>query len=157
MHHHWKIEHWEDEYVYTHIWVAHLQFRSFEFPECQLMGWVAFRAAVAPVLVEVHLFLCAASVSRDSFRYHVGNKGSHPFDFHEAFSGVFLSQSLPCYSQQTQHLTSSLLGFRRAVSWLVVLLSLLRRAKTHIWPFWSYSMQSACRTVSAVPYLLALP
>jgi len=34
MHHHWKIEHWEEEYEYTHIRVAHLRFRIDQLPHC---------------------------------------------------------------------------------------------------------------------------
>jgi hypothetical protein len=58
-----KIERWEAEYVYTHIRVAHLVFRS---SNCDQVAQVAFRAEVAPVVVEVHPCLCASSVSVDS-------------------------------------------------------------------------------------------
>jgi len=59
----WKIERWEAEYVYLHIRVAHLLFRSFEFSQCHWMAQVAFRVWAAPVVVEVHRCL---SASRES-------------------------------------------------------------------------------------------
>jgi len=40
MHHDLKIEHWEEEYVYIHIRVAHLQFRMDELPHCYRMDVV---------------------------------------------------------------------------------------------------------------------
>jgi hypothetical protein len=47
----WKIEHWEAEYVYTHSRVAHRLLRT---SLCHQLVQVAFRAKVAPVMVEVY-------------------------------------------------------------------------------------------------------
>jgi hypothetical protein len=66
--------------------------------------------------VEVHLFLWVFRVSADSLQCHCGMDGSRTFDFDEAFPGVFVSQALPCYAQQTGNPTLSLLGPRRVVS-----------------------------------------
>ena len=57
-----KIERWEAKYGYTHMRVAYLLFRT---SHCLQMAQVAIRAAVAPVLVEVHPCLCASGVSLD--------------------------------------------------------------------------------------------
>jgi len=49
------------------------------------------------------------------------------------------------------------LGPRREDSWSDIVLPLLRRANSHLWLFWTYSRPGSCRTVPAVPDLLALP
>jgi len=77
---------------------------------------VAFRAEVAPVVLEVYLCLCACSVSVDSVLRHFVKECSSPFDFHETLLGAFLSQTRPCSAQETQHPVSSLLGLRPEVS-----------------------------------------
>jgi len=51
MHHDWKIEHWEEEYVYTHIRVAHLRFLISPLPHCHWVEQVSFRVDVVSVLV----------------------------------------------------------------------------------------------------------
>ena len=51
MHHDSKLEHREEEYVYTHIRVAHLRFWTAELPHCDRVEQVAIRVAVASVLV----------------------------------------------------------------------------------------------------------
>ena len=76
MHHDWKIEPWKEEYVYTHIQVAHLRFRIPELPHYYQVEPVAFQVEVASVLVsdvwvslvEVHPCFCVSSVSGDSVR-----------------------------------------------------------------------------------------
>ena len=70
MHQNWKIEHWEHEYVYTHIRVAHLRFGNIKLPYCHQVVLVGFRAEVALVLLEVHPFLCASSASAKSLLSH---------------------------------------------------------------------------------------
>jgi len=50
------------------------------------------------------------------FAVPFGMEGSRTFGFDEALLGVFVSQPSPCYAQETQHPTSSLLGPRCMVS-----------------------------------------
>ena len=107
------MEPWEAEYVYIHIRVAHLLFRS---SRCNHMVQVAFRAEVMPIAVEVHPDLCTSSVSVDSLLCHVGKEGSCSCEFHEPLLGVFLSQSSTCYARETQYPASSLLRLWREVS-----------------------------------------
>jgi len=102
MHQDWKIEHWEEEYVYTHIQVAHLPIRNFELLHCHQPAQVVFHAEVALDLEGVHLFLCASSVSADSLLCHFGQEGSSLSDLHEALPGVFPSQPSPFYGQETE-------------------------------------------------------
>jgi len=154
---HWKIERWEAEYVYTHIRVAHLLFRSIEFSNWHQVAQVAFQASGVPVVVEVHLFLCTSSKSVDSVLCHCGNEHSRPFDYHETLPGVFLSKTPPRYAPDTEHPASSPVELRRTVSWLVVAFPQSRRAKTLRWPCWPFPRQDACRTVQAVPDPLDLP
>jgi len=109
MRHDWKIEHWELEYVYTHIRVAHLLFHYFDFSHCDQVMEVAFPAEVALVVVEIHLCLCISSVAADSVLGHFDNEGSSLCDIHESLPGVFLSPSSHFYDQETQLLACSLL------------------------------------------------
>jgi hypothetical protein len=76
----------------------------------------ALESALCVKRVEVHLFLYMSSVSADSLRCHFGKEGSRTFGFDEALPGVMVSQPLPCFAQETQHLASSLLGPRHVVS-----------------------------------------
>jgi hypothetical protein len=96
-------------------------------------------------------------MSADSLRWHFGKEGSRTFGFDEALLGVFVSQPSPFCAQETQHPASFVLGSWRVVSLCDILFPQLRRAKSLLWPFWPYSMPGACRTVPAVPDLLALP
>jgi hypothetical protein len=58
-----KVERWDAEYVDTQMRVAHhLLWSTHRYPIAQ----VAFRAVVAPIVVEVHQCLCASSRSVDS-------------------------------------------------------------------------------------------
>jgi len=157
MDHDWKIKRWQAEYVYTHSRVAHLLFWSFEFSHCHQVVQVVFRAQVAPVMVVVHLCLCAARVSVDSLLCHQGKEDSRMFDFQEPLLGVFASQPSPCDARETQHLASSLLGLWLLVAWLVVTFPLLRHTKTLLLLLGPYSRQDTCRTVQAIPNLLVLP
>jgi len=77
---------------------------------------VVFRAEVPPVLVEVCWFLCASSVSADSLLCHYDMEGSRPYDVSKPLPGVFLLQPRSSFAQQTQLLTSSLLGIQREVA-----------------------------------------
>jgi hypothetical protein len=108
-----KIERWEAKYVYTHMRVAYLLCRTYHRHQ---LAQVAIRAAVVPILVEVHPCLCASSVSLDFLRCNFGNFGNHPFDVREPLPGVFRLQPSPCYARETQHPASSLLRLRREVS-----------------------------------------
>jgi len=165
MHQDWNIEHCEEEYVYTHIWVAHLRFRISALPHCYWMEHLAFRVNVASVLVpaakvvlvEVHVCRCISSVSGDSVQCHFCKEGSHLSDFPKAMWGAYPALPSHCIALQTQLPTSSLLGFPPKVSWFAVDYPLLRCATTPLWPFWPYSRPGACQTVLAVPDLLALP
>jgi hypothetical protein len=71
---------------------------------------VALGAEAPPVLVEARWFICAFSMSADSLLYHDGMEGSWWYDFYKPLPGVFLSQPLSCYAQQSQLLASFLLG-----------------------------------------------
>jgi len=77
------------------------------------MTQVAFRTKVVPVVVEVHLCLCASNVSVDLFWCHYVKKGSRPVDFRDTLPGVFRSQPSPWYAWNTPHPTSFLLRLRR--------------------------------------------
>jgi hypothetical protein len=55
-----KIKRWEVEYVYTHMWVAHILFRSSLHHQ---VAQVAFQTEVAPVMLQVHPCICASNVS----------------------------------------------------------------------------------------------
>jgi len=63
---HWSTKCVEAEYIYTHIRVAHLLLRSFEFSQCHQLAQVVFWASVVRIVVEVHPCLCASSESVDS-------------------------------------------------------------------------------------------
>ena len=93
---------------------------------------MAFQASVAPVMVEVHLCLCASRESVVSLLCHFGKEDSCPIDFPEPFPGVCLSQPSPCHARETQHLASSLLKLRCVVCGLLVAFPQCRRAKTHL-------------------------
>jgi hypothetical protein len=76
----------------------------------------AFQAKVPTVLVELHQFVCASSMTPDSWLYHLGMEGSPPVDFYKSLPGVLLSQTSPRYTQPTKHLASSLLSLLLKVS-----------------------------------------
>jgi len=84
-------------------------------------------------------------------------EGSRTFRYDEVLLGVFVSQPSPFYAQETQYTTSFLLGPWRVVSYCNISFALLQRTKSLLWPFWPYSMPGSCRTVPAVPDLLAMP
>lgn len=46
-----QIEFWEEEYVYSHVLVAHLRFWKRDLPRCHWVAEVAFLANVASVQV----------------------------------------------------------------------------------------------------------
>jgi len=154
---HRKGERKEVQYVYTHIPVAHILFRTFGWCEDYLAAQLVFQVEMAPVLVEVHLCLWASSMSVDSLLCHFNKEGYHPVHCDKPLPGVFLSQQLPVSAQATQHPASSFLGLQREDPWFVVAFPPLWHAKILICPLWPYSRQDACRTVLAVPNLLALP
>jgi len=157
MHHNWNIERWEVEFVYTHIWVAHLIFQCIDFTYCHQVAQVAFQEEVALVVVELHPCHYDSSVTVASFQYHFGNEGSRLFDFHESLPGFSLWPPSLCYAQETPVHASSLLGLRREVSWLVAAFPVLWCTNTLLRPFCPYSGQGTCWTVLAVPDLPALP
>jgi len=92
MHHYYDIKHWEEECVYTHIWVAHLRFQNIELQVRHQVAQVALCAAVALFLVLVHTVLCGCRVAADSLLYHLGKDSRCQFDCHELFLGILLSQ-----------------------------------------------------------------
>ena len=77
-----------------------MRFAKFELHDCHWVAQVAIWVEVAFVLVsavsvgleEVHLFLCAFSMSVDSLLCHFGKDGSRQIDFHKPLPGVVLSQ-----------------------------------------------------------------
>ena len=155
MHQDWNIERWEEEYVYIHMRVAHLQFLNFVLHHCHWVTQVAFWADVASVLVEVHILLCATSMPVDSVLCNFGKECSRPDDFYEPLLGVFLVWPSPCRARETQLLTSSFLGRPCNVSWSGIAFAQMECAKTLLWPLWPYSRQVTCRTVLVVPNLIA--
>jgi hypothetical protein len=156
MHNDRKIQYWATEYVRTHILVAHLLFWCFDIRHCPQVVKVAFRTEVAPDMVEAHPFLHSSSVSVDSVLCHFGNESSCPSDFHKPLPGVFLSQSSNFYTQETQHLSSSLFRLRHSILISCCVFSIVA-CKTRCWPFWPYSTQHACLTVLAICNLHAWP
>jgi hypothetical protein len=96
--------------------MAYLLFHNFRFPQSHLLAQVAFRAEVLPVVEEVWLFLWASCGSPDSLLYQFCMEGSRPYDLCKPLQGVFPSQPSPSDAQETQLLSSSLLGLRREVS-----------------------------------------
>ena len=135
MHQDWKIERWEEEYVYTHIRVAHLGFRNLELPHYHHMMQVALRAEVAPVPLEVHPCLCTCRMSAESLLYRFGKEGSPLAEFHEPLPGVFISQPSPLDAQDTQLHSSSLLRLRCKARWSASEFPLLWCAKSILGPF----------------------
>jgi hypothetical protein len=81
--------------------MACLLFHNICFPQHHLVAQVVFWAEMPPVLVEVRRFLCASSVSEDSFVYHFGKEGSRLYDFCKPLPGVFPSQPSPSDAQET--------------------------------------------------------
>jgi hypothetical protein len=76
-----KIGHQEEEYVYTHVRVAHLLFWNTDFHHGHQVAQVAFWVQVAPILVEVHPFLCASSMMVASLRCKFRMEGSRRFRY----------------------------------------------------------------------------
>ena len=169
--------HREELYRNAHIRPAHWRFRNIKLQHCYQVVQVAFWAEMASAQesalesalestvgstvcvgwAEVHLLLYVSRVSPDLFHCQLGTERIRPFDFDEASPGVVLSHPSPFYAVETENLASSLLGLRCEVSWSKTAFPLLRCAKTRHCPFWHYSTPGACRTVPAVPDLLALP
>jgi hypothetical protein len=108
-----KIERLEVKYVYTHMRVAYLLFRT---SHRHLLAQVAIRAAVAPILVVVHPWLSASNVFLDLLWCNFGKEGSHLYVFREPLPGVFRLRPSPCPARETQHPTSSLLRLLHEVS-----------------------------------------
>jgi len=160
-----KIECCEEENVNAHIWVAHCRLGNIEHSRCHSVAQVVVRPEVASVqvsavsegLVEVQAFVCASSMSADVLLCHFGKEGNRQCGFRKAYPGDFPSQSSTFYAQDTQCPTSSLLRHRGEVSSFGTVLALLWRAKILLWLFCSHSRQGSCRTVLAVPDLLAMP
>jgi len=164
-HHLHHIPHRDELYANMYIRPPNWWFQQVKLWKCYWLGRVACLAEVEWTLesalcvgrVEVHLFLCVSSVSAESVRCHFGKEGSWTFGFDESLPGVFVSQPSPLCAQETEHPTSFLLGRRRVVSLWDISFPQTWRTKSLLWPFWPYSTPGACRTVPAVPDLLALP
>jgi hypothetical protein len=118
---------------------------------------MAYQADVPLVLVDVQRSFCASTVSANALQHHFGMKGSRPYVVCKPLWGVFPSQSSPHYAQETQHLTSYLLGLQCKTCPFVVVFPLLLYVKTLLWPLLPCSRQGACWTVPGVPNLLAVP
>jgi hypothetical protein len=71
---------------------------------------VVFWAKLVLVVVKVHMCLCASSITADPLLCHFGKQRSSPFDFHQLLLNVFLLPLSSFDAQETQLLTSSLLG-----------------------------------------------
>jgi len=164
-HHHLNIPPREELYANMYIRQANCWFQQVELRKCYRLGRVACLAELESALesalcvrrVEVLLFLSLSSVSADSLQCHLGKEGSWTFSVNEALPGVFVLQPSPFSPLETQHPASFLLRPWRVVSLWDISFPQLRRAKSHLWPFWPYSTPGACRTFQAVPDLLALP
>jgi len=161
----------EEKDVNTYIQLVNGWCGSVELRQCDKVAQVAFHvdvkfraeetsaleSAVCVGRMEMHMFLSIPSVSPDSLRCHFGKEGIRPSGFDEASPGVILSQHSPVYAPDTQHPTVGFLALRCDVSGSDNAFPLLRPLKTCHWPFRPYSRRDACRTVPAVPDLLALP
>jgi len=145
--------------------MAHLRFRNHELPDGDQVVEVVFRGDVASVLVlavcvglvEVHLFLCASTMSVYCMLCHFGYEVRHLFYFNDPTPSVFLSQPSPFYAQEGQHPTSSLLRLLHKVCWSDIVFPQLWPTKTLLLPFWPYQRQGTGQNVLAVPDPLALP
>ena len=121
---------------------ANCQFGNVELWHCYQVAWVAIREQVASALesavyvglAEVHLFPWVSSVSADSWRCHIGKKDIHPGGFDEGLPGVFPSQALTLYSQETQLPVSSLPRLQHKVPLSHIAFPLFRSAITLLWP-----------------------
>jgi len=95
-------------YVSTDIRPANLQFGKVELWKSYLLGWVLFRVEGASALelavyvrwAEVHLYLCACSVSEESVRFNCGKEGIRPCGLDKALLVVFLLQPSSFYALQ---------------------------------------------------------
>jgi len=165
MHQEQTIQRREEKYVNTHMRPANWQFGNREHRHLHWVAWVAFWAdmlftlelAVRVGQVEVHLIICASTVSADSFQCRLDKEGLLPGGCDEALPCVFPFQASASHLQETQLPTSSLFGLQHEISWWDIAFPLLWCTKTLLWPVWPYSMPGACWTVPAVPNLLALP
>jgi len=157
VHQDWKIEHWENECGYTHIWVAHYGFQNFELPHRHRVAQVAYKPVVAPVLVQVYPYIWASRVFANSLLCHCEKESSHLFNFHEPLQGVISFQHSPFYTQVTKLPASSHLRLQWEVFWLDVVFPPLRYAKSLLCPFWPDTRNGTCWSVLAVPDLPALP
>jgi len=91
---------------------------------------MVFQVEATPVLVEVHPFNSAFSMSADSVQCHCAKEGSHLIEFHIPLPGVFLSLCSPFYAHEKQLPISPLLGLRCEVSWSVIVFPLLLHTQT---------------------------
>jgi len=164
-HHPRKSPHMEELYANIFIRRVNWRFENVERQKCYRLGWVACRAKAESALdspvcvgrVEVHLILCLSSVSADSFQCHFRKEGSRTCGFDDALLGVCVSQPSPFHAQETHVPASSVRGTQRVVSLWAIWFPPFLRVKSLPWPFWPYSTPGACRSVPAVPDLLALP
>jgi hypothetical protein len=83
----------------------HYLFRS---ALCLQMVQVAFHGNVVPIVVEVHLFLCASSVWVDLLQCALDTEGSGPFDFREPLLAIIQLQPSACCARETLLPSSSL-------------------------------------------------
>jgi len=130
LHYDWKIEHCEEEDVYTHIRIAHLRFQNFRVLYYYQLVQLVFQAKVPLVLMEVCPFVYAFSISAGSLLCHFGKKCSWQVDIHKPLPHVLLSQPSLFYAEETQLPTTSPLAVQLEVTWSANLFSLLQRAKS---------------------------
>lgn len=151
-----KIEYWEEDYVYIHIKVAHLLLMNYVFLNCRKQAQVGFRVEVAPDLVGVYPTISTSSVSMDPFLCYDWRWFSCLCDFLDRLLGVFPALSSPLHAQKNPKRAFSHLGHWHEGSVLACGLPVLPCTNSLLWLFWPYSRRGACRTVVAVPHLLAL-
>jgi len=135
MHQDWHIEHWEQQYVYAHTWVAHHQCPNTGPLHFRKLYHVTFRAKVVLILDQVHLILCASSMSADALLCSWGKSCSCPFDFHQPLLGVLPMQPSRVYTLETKPPSSSLLQLRREDPWSGIVFPLLWQVETLLWVF----------------------
>jgi hypothetical protein len=113
-------------------------------------------SSVSADLIEVNPWLYTTSVSANSVLCNIGKKGSHPFDFHKSYMGIFFSQPSYFCTHEIRLAASSLLTLWRKDSGQGVAFPVLRSVTALFEPIWPYSRPGQCQIFLAERTLLAL-
>jgi len=103
MHQEENMQHRDEKYVNTHMWLGNWRFGNVEIRKCCRLRRVVSRAPVISAVAsadcsrwaEVWIFRCVSSVFADSLRCHCDWEGIHPCGFDKASPGAFVSQRSP--------------------------------------------------------------